>query len=180
MNKEYMVGDFLFQNENDANLAKQEIKKIDYLKARLDYNNPQSLLSIYKKVLTERIFRTPVGYEYLSELRQALLQSGQIPVEEIPPVVMQQTFELKMRDSYSPTKPKVKASRQRKMQWPVISLIFNGILAILVALMFWIALSADNPNILNYEQNLINKYAAWEQELTEREQIIKEKERQWE
>ena len=39
-------------------------------------------------------------------------------------------------------------------------------------------MKSENPNILNYEQNLINKYAQWEQELSERESIIREKERE--
>ena len=33
--------------------------------------------------------------------------------------------------------------------------------------MFAIALTSDEPNILNYERALVNKYSAWEQELTE-------------
>jgi hypothetical protein len=44
--------------------------------------------------------------------------------------------------------------------------------------MFSIALNANQPNILNYEKVLTNNYASWEQELTEREQAVKEKERQ--
>ena len=38
-------------------------------------------------------------------------------------------------------------------------------------------MTSDNPNILNYENNLQNKYAQWEQELTERENVLREKER---
>lgn len=44
--------------------------------------------------------------------------------------------------------------------------------------MFMITLKSDNPNILNYEKNLVNRYAAWEQELREREQVVREKERE--
>jgi hypothetical protein len=42
--------------------------------------------------------------------------------------------------------------------------------------MFYITLKSDNPNILNYENSLVNKYAAWEQELKEREQDIRARE----
>lgn len=33
-------------------------------------------------------------------------------------------------------------------------------------------------NILNYENAILNKYAAWEQELTAREQAVREKEQE--
>lgn len=45
--------------------------------------------------------------------------------------------------------------------------------------MFAIAMKSDSPNILNYETAVVNKYALWEQELSEREQAVREKERKW-
>ena len=53
-----------------------------------------------------------------------------------------------------------------------ISIWINVILAILVIAMFVIANTGNNPNILNYENAVINKYAEWEQELRERENRI--------
>ena len=60
----------------------------------------------------------------------------------------------------------------------MISLIANIVLVIAVAAMFGIAMKSDNPNILNYETQLVNRYASWEQELTEREKVIREKEKE--
>ena len=50
-----------------------------------------------------------------------------------------------------------------------ISIWINVILALMVIAMFVIATTGSNPNILNYENALINKYAEWEQELRDRE-----------
>ena len=47
---------------------------------------------------------------------------------------------------------------------------------VLVIAMFVITLTADQPNILNYVRALLNKYATWEQELTEREAAVRERE----
>ena len=44
--------------------------------------------------------------------------------------------------------------------------------------MFWIATHTDNPNILNYETVLTNRYASWDQELTERERQVRMMERE--
>lgn len=59
-----------------------------------------------------------------------------------------------------------------------LSVLINLILAASVGVMFFIALTSDQPNILNYERTLVNKYAAWEQELTEQENMLRERERQ--
>ena len=59
----------------------------------------------------------------------------------------------------------------------ITSMIVNAMLVAVIVVMFYIAYTSDNPNILNYENNLVNKYAQWEQELSERENAIREKER---
>ena len=57
-----------------------------------------------------------------------------------------------------------------------VSLVVNLILAISVVGMFLISATSGHPTILNYEKELINRYSAWEQELTEREAAVREAE----
>ena len=59
-----------------------------------------------------------------------------------------------------------------------ISLIVNLFLAVLVAGMMIITLTSDQPNIVNYENKIVDKYAQWQQELEEREQAVREKEQE--
>ena len=59
-----------------------------------------------------------------------------------------------------------------------LSVIMNIVMIVAIIAMFVITLNSDQPNILNYERNLQNKYASWEQELTQREQTVREKERE--
>lgn len=42
--------------------------------------------------------------------------------------------------------------------------------------MFYVNSTINSPTILNYEEEIINKYSAWEQELTEREAAVRERE----
>ena len=44
--------------------------------------------------------------------------------------------------------------------------------------MFAIAATGSEPTVLNYERVLQNRYAEWEQQLSDREQVIREKERE--
>ena len=57
-----------------------------------------------------------------------------------------------------------------------ITLFISVILAVSVIGMFIVASTSDSPTIINYENKLIDKYAAWEQELDEREAALKERE----
>ena len=58
------------------------------------------------------------------------------------------------------------------------SICLNIVLAILVIVMFVISTTGSRPTILNYEKALQNRYASWEQELNDRENAVREKERQ--
>ena len=55
--------------------------------------------------------------------------------------------------------------------------IVNIALVIVIGVMMYIATTSNNVNIINYEHKLVDKYAAWETQLTEREQRVKEAEK---
>jgi hypothetical protein len=44
--------------------------------------------------------------------------------------------------------------------------------------MFYISFTSSNPNVLNYERAVQNKYSQWEQELSDREAVIRDKEKE--
>lgn len=178
MQNERIVDGYLFRNDEDAGLAKQEKKKIEYLKKNMISQKPENILLVYQKLTNDRIFKTPIGYDYLCTLRSFLLSRPEIDAESVPPVELQNFFSVNMRSSYNPTRQRIKTGEKKKVKWPLLSLIFNVVLAAAVIAMFLITLKSENPNILNYEKNLLNKYASWEQELSERESIIREKERE--
>lgn len=175
--EERTAGGFLFQTKEDAALASLELKKTEYLRMHLSYDNPEQVKQIYEKAVMERTFKTPVGYGFLWELRNFLLENG-IPEEELEPIPLQTSYQLR-KNNYAPVpkkKKQEKASGQPK--WTVYSVILNVLLALAVAAMFAIATNGKSPNILNYEKAITNRYASWEQELTERENAVREKERE--
>ena len=163
-NEERSVGGYLFYTDRDAKIAEAELQKIEYLEARIDYSRPESILLVYEKTIQERIFRTPVG----------------LP-EYVPDIPLYSTFGGELRSQGNPAKNRIKPSREKtekQKQFFRISVILNVLLVLAIIAMFTITLKSDNPNILNYEKAITNKYAAWEQELTEREQRIRDKERE--
>ena len=177
--RDRVVSGFVFYSEKDARLAEQERQKIAYLDKRIDHEDAESVLAIYKKAIEERVFRTPVGVEYLRELQGELAEKEELLGEEIPPIPLWTNFS-DTRDKTSPARIRIRPAAQEDNKKGVLrlSILMNIVMLIAIIAMFVITLNSDQPNILNYEKNLQNKYASWEQELTQREQTVREKERE--
>lgn len=173
-----VVAGFSFSTEKDAALAAQEQKKIEYLEERIHYDNPSEILNVYQKAIRERIFKTPLGIFYLQQLQEFLRSCEDISEEEIPPIPLYKNYEVELRETTSPARKRVAPPKKKKSIAFPVSVILNIILVIAVIAMFAITLNADQPNVLNYEKVLTDRYASWEQDLTEREQVIREKERE--
>lgn len=174
-----IVSGYCFADEDDANLAKQEERKIAYMDKHMDYSVPEKVLMLYKRSIEERIFKTPVGYDYLRKMQDFLLNCHEINPADVPPIKLFVNFQPTMRSRTNPAKERVAPPKEKKkVNKLVFSVILNIALVAAVCAMFAIASQSDNPNIINYENAVVNKYASWEQELSEREQVIREKERE--
>ena len=176
--KEYIVDGFLFLSEEDATAAREELKKARYLERHLDYQGADMILQLYRKALKERTFQTPVGLAFVNELRGRLIEAGveEFDIEPIP--VYYDVVQNKMRSGFEPVKEEPKPEPKKEKSKFAVSVFLNIFLALLVAGMFFVAMTGNNPNILNYQNAVLNKYASWEQELKEREQAVREREQE--
>lgn len=176
--KEYIVDGFLFFSEADAAAAREELKKARYLERHLDNQGANIIHQLYQKALQERTFQTPVGLAFVKLLRDRLIEEGveEFDIEPIP--VYYDVTQNKIRSGHEPVKEEPKEKPEKRMTKFKISFLLNVFLILLVAGMFYVAMTGDNPNILNYENALVNKYASWEQELSEREKTVREKEQE--
>ena len=170
-----IVDGFAFSTNQDADMADLERKKIAYLEARMDYENPDSILRIYEKAIQDKVFKTPVGIYYLKHLRDYLLQQESIASEDVEPIPLLQTYGKELKPEKSQEEEETKTKKSAALSF---SVVLNLLLGAAVVAMFAIALNASQPNILNYEKVITNRYATWEQELTQREQTVREKERE--
>lgn len=173
-----IVGGYCFGTAQDAEMARQEEKKIEYLESHMDYGKTENILLVYKKAIESRIFNTPIGWEYLKKIQNELNRRDDLK-EEVPPIGLYTVFAHRVADEIKVPASRIPQKKEKRdaRKGMIASVIINVMLAAAVAAMFYIALTSDNPNILNYENNLQNKYAQWEQELTERENTVREKER---
>ena len=174
------VGGYLFYTEKDAQLARTELQKIEYLEARIDYSAPDTIRYIYEKAIHERIFKTPVGLGYLKQLRDFLLSQPGMEPSGIMDIPLYIAYDGELRERTEPARSRIAPSKKKdteKMRF-TISAFLNGLLILAVICMFYISYRSEQPNIVNYERALTDKYASWEQELTQREQMIREKEKE--
>lgn len=179
-----VVDGYHFLTKEDAHMAKSELDRIAILEKRMDINSISQVQAVYEKAIRERIFKTPVGYNFLRKLQMILLDSG-LEQEQILKIPFYISFQTSVRERSNPTRSRIVSDEKKNVEKPkkdnhglFYSVLLNILLVLAVIGMYSIALKSDNPNILNYENALINKYSDWSQELTERENIVREKERQ--
>mgnify|MGYP000996336200 CR=1 FL=1 len=109
--EEWIVDGYQFGSAKDATQAKAELLKIQKLEDKMDYRNPHMVYMVYHKAIENRIFKTPIGYEYLRKLQKHLKENPLIrePVQDVP---VNNVYSL--RDSTNPAVEKVKASAKPK------------------------------------------------------------------
>lgn len=193
-----VVGGLEFTDEKQAAVAKTELKRIDVLDEKLDYKNLDAVAKVYEKARLNHIFQTPVGISYMLRLQQYLISSNYEKIE-IQPVSVpkmhikekangndsnaneddQQKERVHQPASEEVWKSRLDAAKQREQKLMArnkFSLIVIAVLVVLVIGMFAVTLTSKHPNIINYKSNLISQYSEWQQELDQREQVIKQKE----
>lgn len=191
------IDGFLFSDPAEIAQAKKEMEGIRYLRTKLDRDNPEQVLLVYNQAVDQQLFATPVGYYFLKELQDFLITIPFIKDEDIHRITiterMTETFEKSRKKTVQEKKKQAvkqyedeRKLREKKIQAKntdykakfAVALVFVFLLLAMVIAMFTITfLSKDNVTILNYENELINKYEEWEKDLEERERVLEEKER---
>ncbi|MCI8494972.1 MAG: hypothetical protein HFI74_04740 [Lachnospiraceae bacterium] len=188
-----VIDGFVFTQEIAAKKARKEAEGIQYVKSKVDMENPQMVLQMYHKLLKEQVFETPVGLAYMKELQNYLAENPALQGAKIEPIVLIKTSEggmgqeesiewyaknleeIKQKErvaNFRKRRAEEKVEQMKKRLWA--SLLFCLFLFIVAAGMVVITMMDNHPNILNYENKLIQKYETWEKDLEQREQNLKE------
>lgn len=171
--KGFVVDGYLFATEEEAQEARKELQGILYLQKNNNLRDAKVMLQIYQKLLEQGLFRTPIGLNYLKYLQNNIRNSNL--VDSVPPIPV---FRGKREEISSLNESKtmmelndVGGMYRRRFRIAIFVII---ILLAGMAAMIGIAATTNQPNILNYEQEIIDKYEQWEQELEMREKNLKE------
>ena len=180
-NGKFMVGDYEFATKEEAQLAKDELNAIKYLSQKTNSKDPKQVYSLYNKIIERKLFSTHVGMNYLKNLQTFLYKSDEIPNDKIQPIPInaETQGEINIRRERSEFKSElrdmsVKVAKYKNNFTRVM--IINVVLIIIIIAMFVILNTSSNPNIINYEVNIQNKYSQWQEQLQSQEESLNARE----
>lgn len=165
----YVVDGFEFQTKEEARQAKKESDGIRYIKDQTDMSDPDTVYKLYLRLNKPGYFFTPVGLSFLVELQEYLHTIPYIKNEDIRPIYIPE-------DKKAVVEVK-KQTEDYKKKFHV-ALFFTIVLSAAIAAMFGITyVSGHSPYVVDYENELIDKYENWQKELEKREKAVEEREK---
>ena len=178
---ELVVNGYSFETQEEYEKALEEKKSIENLMKKVNLEKKELLVALYSGLVTQNKLSTVIGLEYLCRLRDVIVNKKYAMASELPPI-QTGTFKTEKAVGYrlSDTQQKLDEQKKETLKYKgrVKSLIIcNIILFIVIGIMMYIATTGNNVNVINYEHKLVDKYAAWESQLTEREKQVREAEK---
>lgn len=173
------VNGFIFNTNEDFSRAKEEQEAIDHFKAKIDLSNSNDALKLYNRFIEKNTFRTPIGYLFLKELQENILKSGIIKPDEMKKInyISQNTgtkTDINELD-YIPLNKYKEMVENLKIKLRNSRIINIFLLAIVIAMII-ISIYSDKTVFTNFENDVIDRYASWEEELEQKEKELQERE----
>ena len=164
-----------FDNEKQLIAAKKEAEAIEYLRAKTDFSNMNNLMKLYDRILDRDMMETVIGIAFLKEIRETLINSGMFTENQIRPVpLLPEVKKLKRRKEIQKRSREMTLLERSERQNTTLKIVCF-FLVVLVVGMFVISLTGTrSPWSLRFEEQLIDKYAAWEQEISKKEEYLRD------
>ena len=175
MDKKLTFQGHTFDDEKQLIAAKKEAEAIDYLRAKTDFGNMNNLMKLYNRILDRDMMETVVGIEFLKEIRDTLIESGMFKEDQVRTVpLLPEVKKLKKRKEIQ-TRSRERTLLERSERQNTILKVVCFFLSVLVIGMFVIVLTGTrSPLAIRYEEQILNKYASWAQELQKKEEFLRE------
>ena len=61
----YKIGEFTFDNPDEARVAEKEAKAIAYITKQMSTDDPEAVLALYCQMLDKDLFHTKLGVSFL-------------------------------------------------------------------------------------------------------------------
>ena len=172
-----IVQGYIFASNNEYERAKKEQEVIAYIRANSDLTKLKIAIKVYSNLVEKKTFDTIIGYRFLDELRQMIIKQNNALEEHLPYIgVKEQVTLVKERkvdgDEGKRYKRLYDDLRAKQVKWRII----NISLLIAIIAMFIFSYLSPNTNDKAYENEILNKYSSWKQELQEKEEELIQRE----
>ena len=182
MGTSYELDSYTFESRETYDVAKRELDIINMLRDKVDLTDPKSVLKVYNKFVSEKTFVTIVGYAFLNELRTVLIEAGVASEASLGAIPIRERKA--STGDVMPTRPQgeSKFKRMYEHQTLVNTKIKIALVAVIVLMIGLVGITmATDKSVFTYftdyksnmEEEIINKYEKWEEELQQREDAIR-------
>lgn len=170
-----IVDGYIFKNIQEAERAKKELESINKIKAEIDINNGDKMEQLYKKLVDKRCYVTPVGINFLHEMREYII--NELCIYDIPPVPASFIVKKNTHDKVDADKfEQVKNELEKEVGIRKKLTIFLVAFGVIIIGMFFIIVTNDNLGYFNAEEKVLDKYSAWQERLETWELELEERE----
>lgn len=177
---EHKIAGYYFADTHAFKEAKREAETVEYIRANTDLNNMNKTLKLYHKLVERNTLKTVIGYEFLKELKLRIIAGGIITEDSLPPIKIER--EEKEIRAYSGEIDHDAEQRHLEMIENYRmklrnSIIVSAFLLVIILAMIVISIFSDRSKFVNNENQILDKYSAWEEQLDAREKALDDREK---
>jgi len=177
--EKWIISGYEFATKDDYEKAKKEAESVVYIKAHTDMANTQQVLKVYNKASDMKMFQTVIGYEFMHQLYAILVKKKVMEPEYLKTIpVCKQARERELPEDVESAnrlseqyRVLYEDSKERRKRQKIVIAFLLLLIVLMVTMVYF--------NYNTYDENeVLDKYSTWEAELEEREEAIKEKEKE--
>ena len=170
-----------FESREAYDRAKKEAEFIRKVEETMDIAEGKTALKLYNKIVKEKIFSSIIGYEFLVELRDIIGQTGTADPASLTPIPVREIIKME-NDTLSDRSLEVEKYKQLyegqrvlnkkfKIALVVFTLILVGFVIVNLRMEYSVFTYFTNYRA-TMEEELIDKYENWAEDLKRREQAL--------
>lgn len=166
---QYTYQGFTLRSEAELAEAKKEAEVVAYIRGQADLSNVKTVVKLYNRLIEKGTLVTVLGIAFLQELRSRALESGTVAESSLLPLP-----EPVKPERPKPEKPMTKDRKLMELYKERSKMLgFTvAVLCVVIVILFAIRLFGTASPFTDYEQKVLDEYAGWKEELTEKEESL--------
>lgn len=193
------VDGFYYEDAAMAAKAEKEAETVRYIRSKTNFARVDAVYGIYAKLIENNVFSTEVGYAFLTELYRVLQESGAYKEDDLPKVYISkgrmsgtvaasevhEDVEESMNDEdeariieavrkrtkslNDTSKTQVRNIREMyRDKLKTYKMVIGALVLCIIGMLAMVYFSDASP-LRDAEQQVLDKYAAWQETLQEKE-----------
>lgn len=166
--KTYTYQGFTFRSEAELAEAKKEAEVVAYIRGQADLSNVKTVVKLYNRLIEKGTLTTELGISFLKELRSRAMDSGVVSESSLEPLPAVEKKKEEPAKVMTKDRKLMELYRERSRNLAIVV----AMLCVVIAVLFAIRLFGTASPFTDYEQKVLNEYAGWKEELTEKEEAL--------